>query len=159
VRVVLARLVQPEHGHHRVADELLHDPTVRLDVLVPPHEVRVDHAADVLGVEVLGEHREVDQVGEQHRDELALLTGETADERRPLLVQGLDGGVDHCVADRRALRLEGGDRSIEGREVAVLAPRLLQTVPAHPVRPYPAPSATPTTRYRSRSTSSKSSTK
>ena len=40
--VVLLSLVQPEHGHHGITDELLHHPALRLDDRVPPLEVAVD---------------------------------------------------------------------------------------------------------------------
>ena len=73
MRIVLARSVQPEHGHDGVTDVLLDDPTLGLDRLAPASEVLVDDVPGVLGVEVLGQHREVDEVGEQDRDQLALL--------------------------------------------------------------------------------------
>ena len=55
--ILLVGPVQAEHGHHGVADELLDDAAVGLDVLVPAHEVGVDDGADVLGVEAAGTAR------------------------------------------------------------------------------------------------------
>ena len=94
--------VHAEHGHHGVADELLDDATVRLDVLVPAQEVGVDDGADILGVELLGQHGEVDEVGEQDRDELALLGDCPVDQRRSLGEQRREGRVDHRVSEYRA---------------------------------------------------------
>ena len=44
-RVVLVEHGYPEHGHHRVADELLHRPAVPLDDLLHPLEVTREQAA------------------------------------------------------------------------------------------------------------------
>ncbi len=59
---------EAEHGHHRVADELLNGSTVALDR--PAHEVEVarEHLPVDLGVEPGGETRRVDEVTEEHRD-------------------------------------------------------------------------------------------
>ena len=70
-RVVLANGGHPEHGHDRVADELLHRAAVALErgldgLEVPPHDV-----AKELRVEALAEGRRAGDVGEQDRDDLA----------------------------------------------------------------------------------------
>ncbi len=69
--VVLRRHRRPPHRHHRVADELLDHAAVQPDE--PPARVEVagEELAHLLGVARLGEGREADQVGEEHRDEPA----------------------------------------------------------------------------------------
>jgi hypothetical protein len=49
-RIVLVRDRNPEYGHHRVADELLDDPAVRLDDRLHPLEVARKHGAQRLRV-------------------------------------------------------------------------------------------------------------
>ena len=115
--ILLLGAVEAEDGHHRVADELLHDATVGLDVLVPAHEVGVDHGSDIFGVELLGQHGEVDEVGEQDRDELALLCARSADQLRPLGAQRFEGGVDDCVAEHRPLGFERGNGVVDRHQV------------------------------------------
>ncbi len=117
MRVLLLGLVQAEDGHHRVADVLLDHAAVRRDVLLPALEVRVDDRADVLGVERLGHHREVDEIGEQHRDELALLDRGPVYQSVALLEQRLDRRVDHRVAEHRPLGLEGRDGTVDRRQL------------------------------------------
>jgi hypothetical protein len=62
-----------EHGHHRVADELLHDPAVLLDAAPDHRVIELERVADVLRVGAIGPRRDLDQVDEQHGDELPLL--------------------------------------------------------------------------------------
>ena len=73
--VVLVRDRRAEHRHHRVADELLHRPSVALDLLPQARVVGPDPRPHVLRVGALRGGREPDQVAEQHRDDLALLVG------------------------------------------------------------------------------------
>ena len=73
VGVVLVGAAEAEDRHHRVADELLDHAAVLLDRPLPAGEVGVDDLAGVLGVELAGEHGEVDEVGEHDGDEPALL--------------------------------------------------------------------------------------
>ena len=120
VRILLARLADPEHRHHGVADELLDHTAVRLDVVLPAGEVPVDDGPDVLGVQRLREHGEVDQVREQDGDELALLALGPGEERGALLPQGLQGGVDHGIAEHGTLRFERGDRLIDAHDLVHL---------------------------------------
>ena len=70
--VVLVRDRRAPQGHHRVADELLDDPTVTLHHLAREIEVAGQQLTDVLGVAALGHRGEADQIGEQDRDEAAL---------------------------------------------------------------------------------------
>jgi len=60
------------HGHHRVTDELLHRPAVAPDDVAARLEVQAEQLANVLGVALLGERREADEVGEQDADEPTL---------------------------------------------------------------------------------------
>ena len=71
--VVLVRKRSSEHGHDRVADELLHRAAVALDLLSQALVVRTDAGAHVLGVGGLGGGGEADQVAEEDGDDLALL--------------------------------------------------------------------------------------
>ena len=74
---------QAEDRHDRVADELLRPAAQGLQLLGRGVEEPAEHLAGAFGVEALGEAGGVDQVGEQHRDHLALLGAERrADERR-----------------------------------------------------------------------------
>jgi hypothetical protein len=69
-RVVFMEHRYPEHGHHRVADELLHSPAVALDDPLHPLEVAGQQAAKRLGVERLAERRRAGHVAEQDCDGL-----------------------------------------------------------------------------------------
>ena len=117
VGILLLRPVQAEHGHHGVADELLDDPTVGLDELVRSLEVGVDDGAHVLGVEALRQDGEVDEVGEQHRDELALFGDAAGHELGPSGDQRLDGGVHDGVAEQGALRFERANSVIDRPDI------------------------------------------
>ncbi len=70
--VVLLRDRRAPHGHHGVADELLHGAAVQGDQPAAGLEVAGQQVADLLRVAGLGEGGEPDQVGEQHRDQPAL---------------------------------------------------------------------------------------
>ena len=65
--VVLVRGRHAEHPDHRVADELLDHPAVRLDLRPGHREVRREHPVDVLGIGRLRRRGEPDQVAEQRR--------------------------------------------------------------------------------------------
>ena len=67
--VVLVRGRRAPHGHDRVADELLDHAAVAVDDLAREVEVAGQRLAHELRVAFLGERREADEVGEQHRDE------------------------------------------------------------------------------------------
>ena len=86
--VVLARDRRAPDGHHGVADELLDHPAVALDELAAALEVARQELADLLGVAVLGERREADEVGEQ--DETRRSSGRPA-RRRSLAAPGAGG--------------------------------------------------------------------
>ncbi len=99
VGVVLAGVVQAEHRHDRVADELLDDATVGGDDLLPGVEVRADDGARVLGVESARQCGEVDEVREQHRHELALLAGQLPLGALTTLTQRAQCGLDDVVTE------------------------------------------------------------
>ena len=65
--VVLVNLGHTEHGHHRVADELLDAATMTLHC--PPHrfEVAREDPVEGLGVESTGERRRADEIAEHDR--------------------------------------------------------------------------------------------
>ena len=70
--IVLVRDRGTEHGHHRIAHELLDEALVALDRRGHlAEEVGLDRA-HVLGVEPLAERGEPDQVGEEHGDRAAI---------------------------------------------------------------------------------------
>ncbi len=70
--VVVAGARDAEHRHDRVADELLEHAAVPRDGLPRCGEVGVLDHRDVLGVEPLGQRREADEVGEEHRHDAPL---------------------------------------------------------------------------------------
>ncbi len=71
--VVLVRGRSAEERHHRVADELLDGAAEALELPAQVRVVRGEQAADVLGIELLGAGGEADEIGEEHRHDLALL--------------------------------------------------------------------------------------
>ena len=72
LRIVLVRQRRPEERHHGVADELLDRSAVAFELGTQPLVVRAEDRLDVLRVERLGARGEADQVGEEHRHDLAL---------------------------------------------------------------------------------------
>ena len=72
LRVILVRLGNAEHGHDRVARELL-DRAARVTDLLGHRVVEaLEHDARPLRVLLLSERRRADEIGEQHRGQLAL---------------------------------------------------------------------------------------
>ncbi len=74
-RVVLVQRREAEHGHDRVADELLDDAAVALELVAHGVEVARHHLAQRLGVELLAHARRPLQVGEDDRHDLPDLLG------------------------------------------------------------------------------------
>ena len=70
--VVLLRHGRAPDGHHRIADELLDDAAVAADDVGGDLEVARQEVAHLLGVAVLRQRREADEVGEEHGDESSL---------------------------------------------------------------------------------------
>jgi hypothetical protein len=100
--IVLVRGRHAEDRHHRVADELRHEPSVALDDDLHLLEVAREHEAQRLRVEQLAQARGPAHVREEHRHDLAGLghrrtTGHGGDSLR---------AVAHLT--RRARREEGG---------------------------------------------------
>ncbi len=73
LRVVLVRDRGAEHGHHRVADELLDGAAEPFDLAPDPSVIRRERVLDVLGIGEIEARRELDEVAEQDRDDLAFL--------------------------------------------------------------------------------------
>ena len=70
--VVLVRGGRAPHRHDRVADELLDRAAVARDHVARDGAVALEGVAHLLGVALLGERREADEVGEQDGDEAPL---------------------------------------------------------------------------------------
>ena len=100
--VVLVHERHSEHGHDRIADELLYRSTVRLDDGLHPLEVAGEEGAQRLGVSRLAERSPTGHVAEDDGDCLALLSrGRRDDERIGALLAEL-GLVAVLVAAGRA---------------------------------------------------------
>jgi hypothetical protein len=99
--IVLLRDGRAPQRHHRVADELLDPAAVPLDHIPSRVEVAREELANLLGVAVLGERREADQVGEEHRDDPALGDRRVRRSRRG---RGLEGGAERRAALRAEFR-------------------------------------------------------
>ncbi len=82
-RVVLVRDRDAEHRHHRVADELLHRPTVALDDRPQVLEVAPHACAQGLGIGRLAERGRAHHVAKENRDDLPLLAHGLRGQRRP----------------------------------------------------------------------------
>jgi len=79
--VILVRDRCAEHGHHRVADKLLHRAAEPAELLAHPLVVGLQRRAHVFRVGRVGARSERDQVDEEHRDGLALLAEHSGAER------------------------------------------------------------------------------
>ncbi len=99
LRIVLVGDGCAEDAHHRVTDELVEGPAEPLDVLLDPAVERQKHAPHVLRVGAVRARREAHDVGEQHRDDAALLGGC----RRPL---ARPDGHPTCGTEARGWRHE-----------------------------------------------------
>ena len=73
-RIILVGQWDAEHRHHGIADELLDRAAVPFYGGPGPIEVPALVAPDGLGVAPLARRRRVDEVAEEHRDELAHLS-------------------------------------------------------------------------------------
>ena len=107
-RVVLARDGDPEHRHHRVADELLDGAAVPLEHRARGVVVAVHQRAQRLRVGALADRRRAGQVAEQHRDDLPHLARRRRRERAPQPGQNPNSsGLSrpHCRADRHEASL------------------------------------------------------
>ena len=110
--IVLVRDRRAEHGHDRVADELLDGASEALELRAHLRVVRLEQAAHVLRVHALGACGEADEVAEEAGDDLALLArGRLRLERgralraeaRVIRVLAAAAGAGlHAAEDRRA---------------------------------------------------------
>ena len=73
--VVLVRRGGAEDRHDGITDELLHRAAEALDLGAQARVVGGEHRPHVLRIELLGAACEADEVGEEDRDDLALLAG------------------------------------------------------------------------------------
>ena len=137
--VVLAGLGDPEGGHGDAADGVLDGAAEALDLGPDPVQVPVEHAGDVLGVALGGLAERLVDLGEQHRDELALdaaaaLGGAAAVVGGRRAVVGL--GVARAGRDQQVeRRVLGQDGLLEALEAdAGLDPQLVdQDLAGRPV--------------------------
>jgi hypothetical protein len=70
-----------EDRHDRIADELLERAPVTLDRGAHPRQVRPHRGAELLRVATVAEPGRIDEVGEEHRHDLALLAAPGVDGR------------------------------------------------------------------------------
>ena len=118
--VVLARYGRAPDRHHRVADELLDRPAVAVDHSPRGLEVARKQLAHLLGVAVLRERREADQVAEEdrHQSPLGLGGGGRAEgllERGPALAAEAVVGLVRGPTGRAG---QGQRRAAAGAELA-----------------------------------------
>ena len=111
-RIVLVSDGRTEHGHHRVAHELLERAPVVLERGSHPGQMWLDGGADVLRVPTVAEPRRVDEVGEEHRYDLALLAAARVD-RRPA-----GGAETGALGQLRAALAARGHAARIGRRAA-----------------------------------------
>jgi hypothetical protein len=71
--IVLVRGRSAEERDHGVADELLDGAAEALELAAQVRVVGSEEPAHVLGIELLGAGGEADEIGEEHRHDLALL--------------------------------------------------------------------------------------
>src|SRR5680860_1303503 len=116
--IVLTGAIETEDRHDGVTDELLDGAPFVFDRRPPVREVAVHHLAGVLGVKHLGDNGEVDEVGEKHGYELALLPARPFRQSVALLQERLEGDVDDGVAQHCPLVLEGGNCLLKRVELA-----------------------------------------
>ena len=133
--VVLAHLGNAEHGHHRVADELLDRPAVQLDDALHPLEVAGKQGTQGLGIRRPAQRSRAGDVAEQQGHRLALLarnddwSGALLAELGPVAVL-----VPAGQTAPHALRLT---RTEEEPAFAAAAPAVGRRYTAHAPRPGP----------------------
>ena len=127
--VVLVRDGRPEDGHDRVSDELLDRAPVALDLLPQAGMVGPDARADVFRVSRFRCSGEADEIAEEHRHDLALLS----ERRRRLLAQ-------RCSAERaegelaRKFLAAGGTGRHQPSLVAKCGVNASEAAPTHPLQ-------------------------
>ncbi|HVS62198.1 MAG TPA: hypothetical protein VMT85_01720 [Thermoanaerobaculia bacterium] len=123
LRVVLLGDRRAPDRHDGVADELLDAPAVALDDLAGGLEIMGQQVAHVLGVPLLRQRREADEVGEEHADQASLGGGQC---RRRHGRGGRLGQRGAAVAaELRAWRVRGAAaRAGDGQPLPALAAEL-----------------------------------
>ena len=138
--VVLVGDRRAEQGDDGVAEQLVDAAAERLDVGDERLEARLDEPLDLLGVEVLGERRVADEVGEQHGDDAPLLdrrssrsptgvphdgqkrepdgTGLPHDEQANPIDCKVTRRVSHVARPRSRIGVFRADRSVPCRDVS-----------------------------------------
>ena len=101
LRIVLVRHRRAEQGEDPVAEQLVDPAAVLGDVVHEAGEGPVDQPLGLLGVHVLGQGGEPDEVGEQHGDDPPLLVGQHAERVTAR------GAEPRSVRDRRGARRAG----------------------------------------------------
>ena len=86
--VILVRHRNPKHHHHRVTDELLHRPTMRLDDPAHPLEIPGQQRPQRLRIRRLPQRRRPGHVTEHNRHDLPLLTPPTNQRRSTERAEG-----------------------------------------------------------------------
>ena len=102
-----------EHRHDGVADELLEDPAVPLDLRLCSCEIGLEALPDVLRIGLVRASGEAHEVDEQHGDELSLLRDAGVGNQRRAAVQAEPGAVDVVLS--AAWTADHAEESMEGR--------------------------------------------
>ena len=115
-RVVLMHPRDAEDRHHGVADELVDDPTLGLDLGPHRGKERGHHVLELLSVESLADRGGAGHIGEQHRDDLALL-GCRGGDRKCVTAGAAEAGILGVLA--AAIRADDGHgRSLRSERYA-----------------------------------------
>ena len=150
--VVLVGDGRPEQGDDCVADDLVHPAAERRHVADQALERRVDDSLHPFGIEALGERREPDEVGEDDRDDAALLRrgaqglAARPAEPRPARAFGATARAVHDPVSLRG-RAVGRPRDSPGRARRPRGPT--GRIAGRPTEPFPhdlcSPGVTPNT--------------
>ncbi len=139
---------QTKNGHDGVADEFLNQAAVLFNAGRPAFKIFVDDLAHILGVELFGHGGEVDQIGEEHGDQLALFAegwlffrwpgrgscrarlgavvqcGAVEQHGKPG-AQGRQRGFHHFVAQKTALGFQGRNRPLDLCDLLICRPGIM----------------------------------
>ena len=129
IGVVLVRDRSAEQRDDRIAEHLVDDTAVRLDVADQLLEDGVDQALHLLGISVLGQRREPDEIGEQDRDDAPFLV---ADEPAARALRGATRRAEvrpirHRLRTRETLH-QAAERSGRGRGAPAVPSGVRRTI-------------------------------